>query len=407
MPRTRIAAWLPMLLMVGILGPAATRGFAQGGGPPPAKVRVDEVRTESVERWREVTGELRAVRRSTVAAEVAGQVVEISVDPGDFVQAGQLIAKLDDTVAALEVERAAAAIRTREALLGEQTVAIEKARRDLQRIEDSYSRSGASQIELDDIRTTVATTEAKLAQARSELAWAQSELRMAQKRLEDKAVNAPFDGVVVSKRTEVGQWVSEGDMIVDLVALDAIDAWLDVPEGYAARLLPRDGKAAEVMLRIPSLKAFGAEPEVRAAVSSVIPSADPLSRLFPVRIRLDNRGKDGSIQDPGPLRPGMTVVGLVPTGEPQQAMTISKDAVLRNESGSFVYFNGGGVAAIAPVRVEYAIGNRVVVQSPALQPGMQVVVEGNERLFPGQPLAIQNAAPPPAGAGTPAQSPAN
>lgn len=89
----------------------------------------------------------------------------------------------------------------------------------------------------------------------------------------------------------------------------------------------------------------------------------------------------------------MTVVGLVPTGEPKEAMTISKDAVLRNETGNFVYFDGGGVAAIAPIRVEYAVGDRVVVQSDVLRPGMQVIVEGNERLFPSQPLMIQNATP--------------
>lgn len=364
-----------------------------GGGPPPAKVRLGDVRLESVERWREVTGELRAVRRATVAAEEPGQVIEIVFDAGDSVEQGQVIAKLDDERVKLEVERVRATIRTREALITEQSVTLEKAKRDLQRIEDSYSRNGASQIELDNIRTTVASSDAKLAQARSELAYAQSDLRLVEKRLADMTVKAPFSGVVVAKRTEVGQWVREGDTVLELVALDAIDAWLDVPEAFAARLLPTNGSAVEVVLRVPSLMAVGANPEIRAMVSSVIPSADPLSRLFPVRVRLENtvRGAAGASQ--GPLRPGMTVVGQVPTGEPKEALTISKDAVLRNESGSYVYFDAGGVSAIAPIRVEYAVGERVVVQSPALKPGMKVVVEGNERMFPGQPLAVQGEAP--------------
>lgn len=366
------------------------------GGPPPAKVRIDAVRMESVERWREVTGELRAVRRSAVATEQAGQVVELGADAGDHVERGQLIARLDDELAKLEVERARATVRTREASITEQTVMLDKSKRDLQRIEDSYARNGASQVELDDIRTAVASTESKLAQARSELAWAQSDLKLAEKRLADMSVKAPFAGVVVAKRTEVGQWVSEGETVLELVALDALDAWLDVPEAFAARLLPSAGVAAEVILRVPSLRAVGAEPEIRAPVASVIPSADPLSRLFPVRIRLQNSPVGEGATGVGPLRPGMTVVGLVPTGEPQQAMTISKDAVLRNESGSFVYFDRGGTAAIAPVRVEYAVGTRVVIQSPMLQPGMQVVVEGNERMFPGQPLMIQNGTAEPA-----------
>jgi membrane fusion protein (multidrug efflux system) len=393
--------WAGFLLMLGLGAPA----WAQGqGGPPPAKVRVDEVRMESVERWREVTGELRAVRRSTVATEQAGQVIEFAVDPGDHVEAGQVIAKLDEELASLEAERARAQLRTREASINEQTVALDKAKRDLQRIEDSFAREGASQLELDNIKTTVASVDAKLAAAKSELAWAQSDLRLTEKRLADMTVVAPFAGVVVSKRSEVGQWLGEGDTLLELVALNSIDAWLDVPEAFVARLLPKEGVAADVVLRVPSLRAYGAEPEIRARVSSVIPAADPLSRLFPVRIRLDNKGSTPG--EPGPLRPGMTVMGMVPTGEPQQSMTVSKDAVLRNETGSFVYFNSGGKAAIAPVRVEYAVGNRLVVQSPVLQAGMQVVIEGNERMFPGQPLLIQNApAPAPGAEATPAPKP--
>ena len=55
---------------------------AGGGGPPPAKVRVDAVRLEPVERWREVTGELRAVRQTTVAAEQTGRrCIAVELDP--------------------------------------------------------------------------------------------------------------------------------------------------------------------------------------------------------------------------------------------------------------------------------------------------------------------------------------
>ena len=49
-------------------------------------------------------------------------------------------------------------------------------------------------------------------------------------------------------------------------------------------------------------------------------------------------------------------------------------------------FDAGGVAAVAPVQVEFAAGDRMVIREGALRPGMRVVVEGNERIFPGQPL---------------------
>lgn len=365
------------------------------GGPPPAKVRFDDVRVETVERWREVTGELRAVRRSIVAAEEPGQVVDLPVEAGDRLAAGQVIARLDDALARLEVERATALVKTREAIVAERIATLEKSQRDLARIEDSFARAGAAQIELDEARTNNANAEARLAQARADVAWAQADLRTAVKRFEDLTIEAPFDGVAVSRRTELGQWVREGDAVIELVALDALDAWLDVPEAFAARLFPKDGLSPEVVLRVPALRASGIDETLRARVSSVIPAADPLSRLFPVRVRLENKPASSSADAPngGPLRPGMTVVGLIPTGESTQAMTVHKDAILRNETGPFVYFEGGGVAAIAPVRIEYAVGHRVVVQSPALRPGMKVVIEGNERLFPGQPLLAADAPP--------------
>ncbi|MBX3402582.1 MAG: efflux RND transporter periplasmic adaptor subunit [Phycisphaeraceae bacterium] len=364
-------------------------------GPPPAKVRLDDVRLETVERWREVTGELRAVRRSIVAAEEPGQIVEIPVEAGDRIRSGQVIARLDDALARLEVERATALMQTREAIVAERIATLEKSQRDLARIEDSFARAGAAQIEIDEARTNKANAEARLLQARADVAWAGADLRSAAKRFEDMTIEAPFDGVAVSRRTELGQWVREGDAVIELVALDALDAWLDVPEAFAARLFPKEGHSPEVVLRVPALRASGIDETIRATVSSVIPAADPLSRLFPVRVRLENKPVVGSADasNGGPLRPGMTVVGLIPTGETTQALTVHKDAILRNETGPFVYFDGGGVAAIAPVRIDFAVGQRVVVQSPALQPGMKVVIEGNERMFPGQPLLVIDAPP--------------
>lgn len=394
MPRARLARWTALIVVTC----SAANAWAQGG-PPPAKVRLDEVRQERVERWREVTGELRAVRQATLAAEEPGQVVEFALQPGDRIAAGQVIARLDDALARYEVERAKAQVQTREATVAERISIFEKTQRDLARIEDSFARAGASQIELDEARTNRANAEARLAQARADAVWAQADLRSSEKRLADMTVKAPFSGVALLKRTEVGQWLREGDAIIDVVALDALDAWLDVPEAFAARLFPRDGVVPEVELRIPALRAFGIEDTLRAPVAAVIPSADPLSRLFPVRVRLDNKAVGASSSEGqangGPLRPGMAVVGRVPTGETQQALTVDKDAILRGETGPYVYIDGGGVAAIAPVQIEYAIGQRVVVQSPVLKPGTKVVVEGNERMFPGQPLMDMDAPPPP------------
>ena len=73
---------------------------------------------------------------------------------------------------------------------------------------------------------------------------------------------------------------------------------------------------------------------------------------------------------------------------------MSKDAVIRTDAGTIAYFDAGGVGAVLPVQLVFAVGDRYVIrEAGGWNPGMRVVVEGNERLFPGQPLNIVNDAP--------------
>jgi RND family efflux transporter MFP subunit len=364
------------------------------GGPPPALVAVDAVRQERIEQRREVTGELRAVKRAEVATEESGQVVAMEVEAGDAVKAGQVIARLDDELRRLDVERLRAEVASDEAQVQERQAQVLKAQRDLSRLEDLSSRSGASQNEVDDAKTRVAEEKARLAQAEADQLSSKADLHFAERRLLNTSIVAPFDGSVVAKRTEVGQWLGEGDPVVDMVALSAVDAFLDVPERFIGALAS-SGSAVE--LRIPAIA-----DTLSVSNVTILAEGDRLARTFRVRVRVDNAGP----QSPGKgrLKPGMSVIGMVPTGEPADVLTIHKDAVMRNDAGSYVYFDGGGVAAVAPIESMFAVGDRVVVRSPVLKPGMNIITQGNERVFPGQPLKLLDASAP-AAEPTPAAAP--
>jgi membrane fusion protein (multidrug efflux system) len=82
----------------------------------------------------------------------------------------------------------------------------------------------------------------------------------------------------------------------------------------------------------------------------------------------------------------MSVVGLVPTGVRDESLTVPQDAVLRDDAGEYVYVDGGGRAAVVRVETLFSVDDRLVVRSTGLQPGARVVVEGHQRMFPGQPL---------------------
>lgn len=347
------------------------------GGPPPALVAVEAARLERVEARREVIGEIRAVRRAALASQEGGLVVAIDVVEGQWVEAGRVLARLDDRLRALDVDRRAAGLRSAEATVAERRAQVEKAQRDLRRLQEVQRRDGASQNEVDDAATRVQEEEARLATAQSDAESARVEHETARKRLSDMTIRAPFAGSIIGKSVEVGEWVDEGDSVVEVIAIDAVDAFLDVPERFTGALLSPD---ARVVLKIPAIGR-----EIEATVSSVMAAGDRLARTFPVRVRIENGAGDAG---GGLLRPGMSVVGLVPTGEPIDALTVHKDSIMRNDAGAYVYFDAGGAAAVAPVEPQYAFGERMVVRSPVLKSEMRVITRGNERVFPGQPLQI-------------------
>src|SRR5688572_14095863 len=91
------------LLFVVTTGNSGAGARQPGGGPPPARVVLDKARIERIEQQRMVTGELQATRRALLATQEQGWVVEFSVREGDLIEAGGVVARLDDKLLDLEV----------------------------------------------------------------------------------------------------------------------------------------------------------------------------------------------------------------------------------------------------------------------------------------------------------------
>ena len=302
--------------------PSARRCWARAGawaqgGPPPALVRLDEVRIERVEQMRRATGELRPVRLSVVAGEEPGRVLELLADVGDMVEAGDVLARLDGTLLRISMERLTAERSALDATLAERRAVVEQEETDLRRLRDAVERGGVSSTEVEDAMITLRAAESRAATARADLAAADALIAQMRERIEKMTVRAPFSGQVVAKHTEVGQWLGEGGDVADIVELDTIDAWLDVPQQVVGALESLDAPVAV------SVAALGLEVESEDVV--VISRGDELARTFPVRVRL--RNPDGR------LRPGMSATGLIPTGVSGEVVTVHKDAILRDDAG--------------------------------------------------------------------------
>jgi RND family efflux transporter MFP subunit len=347
-------------------------------------VKVDPARTEMIEQWREVSGELRVLKRSVIASRQEGQVVRMLVDAGETVKQGDVLASLDEVLTEIDVRRFEAELASKRGAVTAREAELDRANRDWARYEALDNRTVADR-DIDAARSSAALATARLDESRADVAGADAALATARERLAQMTIRAPFAGRVVQKMTEVGQWLRSGDAVVEVIALDQIEARLDVPEDLAAMLLQGDPR---VKVRIKPLGT-----EVEGSVLGFLPEADRLSRLVPLRVVLPNEKEL--------LRPGMSITGLVATGKSAPTVTVSKDGVLRDDAGEFLFFDAGGSAVPVRVRTRFGIGDRVAVEAN-LPPGANVIVQGNERLFPGQPVMVVGA--PPAG-GAPPQTP--
>lgn len=355
-------------------------------GQPPAKVRLDEVRLESVEQMRRVTGELRALRRSELATQESGLVLGLEVREGDSVEAGAVVARLDDDRQRLELARLQAELEALQASVAEREAERSRAEAELGRVRSLRERNSASVQELEDAELDAASAAARLTRAKADVTAAARAVDLAETSLRDMTVTAPFSARVVRVMTEQGQWLATGDPVVELYAIGSIEAWIDVPERYIGRIAGAEGGSPPRVNIV--IEAVGST--FAGEIIQIVPDADPLSRLFPVRIRVPD--------EQGLLRPGMSVVAEVPTGTQAQTLTVHKDAILRNDAGEFVYMaipnpmagpEGGLVGAPVQVSRIFAIADRIAIRPGPVAAGARLVVEGNERMFPMQPLEVQ------------------
>ncbi|MBU0698058.1 MAG: efflux RND transporter periplasmic adaptor subunit, partial [Proteobacteria bacterium] len=182
---------------------------------------------------------------------------------------------------------------------------------------------------------------------------------------------APFSGFVAKEHTQVGEWINVGGPVVDLVDLGKIKVSVDVPERYAVKLSARD----EVKVTISSIS----NDQHSGRIYALLPRADPDSRTFPVDIYLGN--PDFKIKS------GMEALVTLGLETAKQALLVPKDAVVTAGDDRLVFMVADGKAVPVPVKILGYYDGDVAVEGN-LKPGIQVVIRGNERLRPGQPVSV-------------------
>jgi RND family efflux transporter MFP subunit len=362
-----------------------------------------------------------AVRTSIVGSAVDGRVVEFFVNEGDAVRQGQPLARLRTETLEIELAAAEAELELRreqlaelengsrpedieqaEARMAGAQALAEYSKAKYERIRGLFERRGTvTQEELQEAMSDsvqaeqayiAARAEHKLAvlgpraelkaQAKASVQVQEEQVRLNKDRIAQHTIVAPFDGYVTAERTEVGQWLKQGEAIAEIAQLDEVDVRASV----------LGDQVANIGLQTPARVDVSALPNevFTGHVVLIVPQAEVRSRTFPVKVRVKNR-----IDGTGPLlKAGMLARVALPIGEPRMASLVSKDALVLGGVKPIVFVvdraskqQTQGVVRSVPVDLGVANGNLIQVTG-AVKPGDAVVVRGNERLQHGQAVSV-------------------
>lgn len=329
-------------------------------GPPPAPVRVAPVLQQEVKQTVTLVGTVEPWRRSIVASEVEGLVQAFPAEEGMKVTRGQLLASLRTETLRIRLDSAMALYR-------ESGARYQRAKRDLKRVRALFKQELVTQKDFD-----AAVAEATA--LKEHLSQLGADIRQVRDSLNKAKIVAPFDGWITQEFTEVGQWVEEGGAIIEMVDLSHVQVEVPLPERYVSH----------IQIHEPVTATFDGLPEfeARGKVFSLVAQADRTARTFPVKVEIPNPALA--------IKSGMVSRVTFRIDRPHQGIVVPKDALVLRGDKEFVFRVNEGMVEQIPVTAVLHVDNLVEIEGP-VQAGMDVVVEGNERLFPGQPVRVLDA----------------
>ena len=350
----------------------------RSAGPAPAAASVLDA-----------SGYIIARREATISAKIAGRLDRLLINEGQHVDAGQVIANLDDSNARASLAGATAQLESSQALEKQSALALEHARREMARSEALAADRFVSQAQVDKARDAVAVAAAELETAQRNVDVSRRNADAARLGVEDTVVRAPFAGMVTARAAQPGEIVSPlmgGGLtrtgIATLVDMSSLEADVDVNESFIDRL--EVGQAATLKL------VSYADRQIAGHVAAIVPTVDRAKGTVEVHIAID-------AADPR-LLPNMGVrvsfsAGARDAAKPAAAAPswqLPADAVAAKGLDGSVWVVHDGAVSRRPVRLVAAPAQGVAIVSQGVSEGDQVVTGPVAGLADGMKVDIQH-----------------
>ena len=286
-------------------------------------------------------GTTAPVRDVLYSAETAGRIERLPVEVGDHVRKGQVLARVDTRTLAAQVEEA-------------------ESRHEL--AETTYERLAA-------LRDDELVSAQQIDEARSNRVGAEARLAIARANLAKSVVRASRPGVVTERHADRAEYVAPGAPLVRVVDLSTIRVEARLAESQVAHIRP----GAPATVRVDAL---GIEREGR--VEALVPTADPASKTFALRVELDNADLE--------VLAGMSARVRVPGRTFEDVVVVPQSAVVEGRERR-VFVVEGDRAVERPVRLGPSTGDSVAVLE-GLDTGERLVVRGQRVLVDGQRVRV-------------------
>lgn len=339
---------LPALLIASFWLEAAEAPKA----PPPSLVTTAPVTQGIVNPLQTYVGTLYYDKKSKLASEFEGLVSTLAFREGQHVLKDTVLIELDSQVLQANIAAKRSSLKALEADLARQE-------RDFKRTKALHDRNSVSQSNYDQVFYG-------MEKLRASTNAVSNELKAMMTQLEKTRIKAPFDAVIATRNVEVGEWVGKGNVIATLVAIDTIEARLNIP----ARLI-------DTLKSYKSFQSYIEKREIEVTLKSVIPVADTATRTFPVKLNVPKNA--GLIE-------GMRIDVKVPILKEQTSFMVPRDAVIKRFGQTVVFAAIDGMAVMIPVNVIGYKMNLAAISGEGLAQQMRIVIKGNERIFPNMPV---------------------
>lgn len=346
-----------------------------GGGPRPATVVVSPVRKIEIQETHLVVGTLRAAHRSEVAAREDGAIAEVRANEGDPVKKDDVLVLLDPGRLDAMLAEARAKVTAANALVSQRVAERARDDSDLRMKRALFKKEAISESELLDAEREATVAVSLEQSARDSHAAVQAAVTLLEVRQGDLEVKAPFDGRVVVRHAEPGEWARAGDPLITLVSTQ-LEAWLQVPERFAA----------STVNSAIAITVAGTGETVTASDLKPVPQSSQRSRVVEMIATLPATTSS--------LVPGLSVRAELPVSPLTARLAVPNDAITRSYAGAGVFRpkpagNGPPLAERVPVQILFERDGMTFFESENLKEGDLVVTEGNERLYPQTPLLFE------------------